>query len=288
MQQLGSHVGAHNSTAVRLTRHQSAANVGWDATMQHGIGKSDDNSCSSDHQQQMKRARLELGKRMQPLPGYTHSHAAGAACDDASLAQVVGGSVQHDDGSLESLATASAMLEHQGSCGMPQGSLQQHDLATLSQHMAQAVQSSTQYAADAAVSEQHTGSRDACVPNTAEYDAALQSAEHTQQCADAEISAATPSHTDGTTDRGRHAGVKSSQHLAEYERVIQARTSARDEESLRGAASGASVSKPATSITSCMPKLNKQVSARSNSELTAKEVAKLWGVNLRKYVGRGK
>lgn len=39
-------------------------------------------------------------------------------------------------------------------------------------------------------------------------------------------------------------------------------------------------------MAACLPKLDKQLSNRSCEDLTAKAVAKLWGVNLRRYTGR--
>lgn len=39
-------------------------------------------------------------------------------------------------------------------------------------------------------------------------------------------------------------------------------------------------------MAACLPKLEKQLSTRSSEDLTAKAVAKLWGVNLRRYTGR--
>lgn len=39
-------------------------------------------------------------------------------------------------------------------------------------------------------------------------------------------------------------------------------------------------------MAACLPKLEKQLSNRSSEDLTAKAVAKLWGVNLRRYTGR--
>ena len=40
-------------------------------------------------------------------------------------------------------------------------------------------------------------------------------------------------------------------------------------------------------MAACLPKLEKQLSNRSCEDLTAKTVAKLWGVSLRRYTGRG-
>ena len=42
----------------------------------------------------------------------------------------------------------------------------------------------------------------------------------------------------------------------------------------------------AVGIAACLPKLDKQLSQRSSEELTARAVAKLWGVNLKRYTGR--
>ncbi len=39
-------------------------------------------------------------------------------------------------------------------------------------------------------------------------------------------------------------------------------------------------------IAACLPKLDKQLSHRSSEDLTARAVAKLWGVNLKRYAGR--
>ena len=39
-------------------------------------------------------------------------------------------------------------------------------------------------------------------------------------------------------------------------------------------------------IAACLPKLDKQLSHRSSEDLTARAVAKLWGVNLKRYSGR--
>ena len=69
--------------------------------------------------------------------------------------------------------------------------------------------------------------------------------------------------------------------------AAQMRGSVSSAEPGRGDASVGPVIKPAASIAGCMPKLDKQLSARSNDDLTAKEVAMMWGVKLRKYVGRG-
>lgn len=43
---------------------------------------------------------------------------------------------------------------------------------------------------------------------------------------------------------------------------------------------------PPLGMAACLPKLEKQLSNRSSEDLTAKAVAKLWGVNLRRYTGR--
>ncbi|KAL3153230.1 hypothetical protein ABBQ38_011583 [Trebouxia sp. C0009 RCD-2024] len=43
---------------------------------------------------------------------------------------------------------------------------------------------------------------------------------------------------------------------------------------------------PALGLAACLPKLEKQLSSRSCEDLTAKAVAKLWGVNLKRYTGR--
>lgn len=43
---------------------------------------------------------------------------------------------------------------------------------------------------------------------------------------------------------------------------------------------------PPLGLAACLPKLEKQLSSRSCEDLTAKAVAKLWGVNLRRYTGR--
>ena len=43
---------------------------------------------------------------------------------------------------------------------------------------------------------------------------------------------------------------------------------------------------PPLGMAACLPKLDKQLSDRSCEDLTAKAVAKLWGVNLRRYTGR--
>ncbi len=39
-------------------------------------------------------------------------------------------------------------------------------------------------------------------------------------------------------------------------------------------------------IAACLPKMDKQLSHRSSEDLTARAVAKLWGVNLKRYAGR--
>ncbi len=39
-------------------------------------------------------------------------------------------------------------------------------------------------------------------------------------------------------------------------------------------------------VAACLPKPEKQVSNRSSEDLTARAVAKLWGVNLKRYTGR--
>ena len=69
--------------------------------------------------------------------------------------------------------------------------------------------------------------------------------------------------------------------------AAQMRGSVSNAERCRSDAGAGPVSSPAASIASCMPKLDKQLSAWSNDDLTAKEVAMMWGVKLRKYVGRG-
>ena len=43
---------------------------------------------------------------------------------------------------------------------------------------------------------------------------------------------------------------------------------------------------PTLGLAACLPKLGKQLSNRSCEDLTANAVAKLWGVNLRRYTGR--
>ena len=43
---------------------------------------------------------------------------------------------------------------------------------------------------------------------------------------------------------------------------------------------------PALGMAACLPKLDKQLSNRNCEDLTAKAVAKLWGVNLKRYTGR--
>jgi len=39
-------------------------------------------------------------------------------------------------------------------------------------------------------------------------------------------------------------------------------------------------------IAACLPKLDKHLSHRSSEDLTARAVAKLWGVDLKRYTGR--
>lgn len=46
------------------------------------------------------------------------------------------------------------------------------------------------------------------------------------------------------------------------------------------------LAEPPLGMAACLPKLDKQLSNRSCEDLTAKAVAKLWGVNLRRYTGR--
>ena len=51
-------------------------------------------------------------------------------------------------------------------------------------------------------------------------------------------------------------------------------------------AEGSARSERPVGIATCLPNLHKQLSIRSNEDLTAKAVAKLWGVNLKRYTGR--
>lgn len=51
-------------------------------------------------------------------------------------------------------------------------------------------------------------------------------------------------------------------------------------------AEGSARSERPVGIAICLPKLHKQLSICSNEDLTAKAVAKLWGVNLKHYTGR--
>lgn len=48
----------------------------------------------------------------------------------------------------------------------------------------------------------------------------------------------------------------------------------------------ASVTARPAAVAACLPKLEKQLSNRSSEDLTARAVAKLWGVNLKRYTGR--
>ena len=48
----------------------------------------------------------------------------------------------------------------------------------------------------------------------------------------------------------------------------------------------ASVMARPAGMAACLPKLEKQLSNRSSEDLTARAVAKLWGVNLKRYTGR--
>ena len=48
------------------------------------------------------------------------------------------------------------------------------------------------------------------------------------------------------------------------------------------------INKSPSGMAACLPKLEKQLSSRSCEDLTARAVAKLWGVNLRRYTGHDK
>ena len=63
-------------------------------------------------------------------------------------------------------------------------------------------------------------------------------------------------------------------------------TAEKQQRSIKTTLAGGEVDKQPLGMAACMPQLVKQLSNRSSEDLTARAVAKLWGVNLRRYTGR--
>lgn len=92
-------------------------------------------------------------------------------------------------------------------------------------------------------------------------------------------------HTAGTgNERGMSAGDQQQSETASPSTTCDsAQTQQRSKDAVLNQSA---VDRQPLGVATCMPQLVKQLSNRSSEDLTARAVAKLWGVNLRRYTGR--
>lgn len=244
----------------------AAAELGWDTVALQSDGQSDDRLSSSSQQQHVKRARLQPCRTLQ---------LAGVAAQQQNLVSVPGSasgdlSAEHMAAPTGHLGAALLVGAHQAAdptpCSAPHlpgglCSLQQPGPAMVSVGSGQPDIGSTDYTLYDAV---HTNA-----------DQLAEKRHHDGPVCTMRLLDSASIHRGSLTGvQQKTTAAASARHASSFNLRPQARSSAVPQ-------------KQPASLASCMPKLDKQLSARSNGELTAKEVAKLWGVNLKKYVGRG-
>lgn len=251
-------MGSQTATGTGIAR-----DLDWDSNGQPMDGQSHDSSFSSSQQQQSKRACFKHGNNAECEANAAHLSAAAAPV----------GAFNHDftgtmSPSEASTNTAATLLIHAVSDGQhnaaqqPNSRPQQPILATRSVNL-----------------DQSDAGSSLCTTGHAQKQAA--SLQYDKRQADTSPAAGRHLHSTASIISSSPGGVQ--QCIQESASAAQATSDGDSTQARRFSA----VQRPGASLASCMPKLDKQLSARSNSELTAKEVAKLWGVNLRKYVGRG-
>ena len=187
-----------------------------------------------------------------------------------------------------SSSPAASPLLYQGSCNLPQSLQDSADLhlsAPSEQPDLAYVNSAQQLArAEQLWAKPHSQSQQAVCDASASVGAALSS--YGTGIGDARAALLAPQQ-----DRQRVAGSNTGQ-----QQRLQSTAGSLANAGAKGHATAAETStaaagvevneRPSASIASCLPKLNKQLSIHNSEDLTAKAVAKLWGVDLKKYRGR--